>query len=536
MTVNNYTFNNNLTKEIHGDYKFDGSAFVNPIEKAYLENQTSKVYGYQQTYSFTDTYSIPLGSVRGQVFAVEQLISEARFGIEESILRKLYINPYIDVDLLEAHNRVWKEVSSLSGLLDSSDDDTVITKSSIPTYICYDEYRFAQRYGSVGCRRLISEYDEVVSQSTFSYFFQVKKLLDCFANEISNIKNSLLFDFPEDYETESQQKIALRYDTWAKMALHYTRRIATTIVSKPGKISDAEVDQISKKQAAQFQAFFAIKLNAVDEEINNLLDALKRDLVDNSNIFYTRYLSNALRMTEKIVDPLDLEFNTTNFKQKFPDLAKELVVATFALEGNFTSVHADLIERFESMLAKADAVMMLVHEKRRYSNYISQLSAKAVPKKRILTTVTDDKYSSIFKGAPINSNRNNTFDSSHSNLDDLDLDSHPQYLLKDGGTITGDIFVSNNAKIDGVSISTHSHTGTDGSSKISILDIDYSSIRNDQDLVDIYAKKPLSIGIDSFISDIIDGGIPVFDTIISIEIDDNSLDNYEYEIIYTEIG
>jgi hypothetical protein len=536
MSVNNFTFNNSLTKEIHGNYKFDGSAFVNPIEKPYLENQVASVYGYQQTYSFTDTYSIPLNSVRGQVFAIEQLISDTKYGIEENILRKLYINSYVDVDLLAAHNRVWKEVCIYAKVPESSEDSTVITKSMIPSYICYDEYRFAQRLGSVGCRRLIAEYDEVVSQSTFSYFFQVKKLLDYFANEINNIKTSLLFDFPEDYETESQQKIALRYDTWAKMALHYTRRIASTIVSKPGKISNAEVDQISKKQAAQFQAFFAIKLNAVDEEINNLLDALKRDLVDNSNIFYSRYLSNALKMTEKIVEPLDLEFNTTNFKQKFPELTRELVAATFAIEGNFTSVHADLIERFENMLARADAVMMLIHEKRKYSNYISQLATKAVPKKKILETIVDDKYSRIFRSANFSSNRSSTFNSSHSSLDDLEEDSHPQYLLKDGGTITGNISVANNAKIDGVSISTHAHTGTDGSSKISILDIDYSSVRNNSDLVNMLAKKPLSISIDSFISDIIDGGIPVFDAVVAIEIDDNSLSNYEYEIIYTEIG
>lgn len=535
MTINNFTFDNTLSKTIHADYKFDGSAFSNPVEKEYIENKFNSVYGYQQTYSFIDEYSIPLTSVKGQVFTVETLIHEIKSGIENSLLRKIFVDPYADADLLDAHNRVWVELSQNLGLDSSSSDSETVTQETIPGYICYDEYYFAQRFKSTACRRLVSEYNEVISQSTFSYFFQIKRLLDCFTNEIGNIKSSLLFDFGEEYETESQQKIALRFDTWAKMALHYSRRIANTILSQSGEIPYAEVDKISKKQAAQFQAFFAIKLNAVDEEINNLLDNLQRDLFDNSNIFYTRYLSNALRMAQKVVDPLDLDFNVTNFKKDFPSLTQELVNATFILEGNFTSVHADLVERFESMLAKIDAIMMLIHEKRRYANYITQLSAKGVSKKKIIVQVVDDKFSSFFRSAVVHSGRNDTFISSHSSLDDLDKDSHPQYLLKDNGTITGNISVENNATIDGVSLSTHAHTGFDGSAKISILDIDYSSVRNDENLRDSLAEKPLAISIDSFVSDILDGGIPVFDTIINIEISDDALSSYQYELIYTEI-
>jgi hypothetical protein len=535
MVIKNTTTDGEAGKNLYANYKFSGSALNSSNGNDNIPREFGDIYGYQQTYTFNDVYSIPLKSVRGEVIAAEELINETKKNVEQDLLRKLFVNPYIDPDLNEAHDRVWKEVSSILNLSDKSDDSSEITKATIPNYICFDEYDFAERHKSLACRRLISEFDEVISQSTFSYFFQIRKILAYMASEIVNIKSSLLFDFGENYETQSQQKIALRYDTWAKVAIHYTRRITKTIVSKPGEIPHAEVDKISKKQAAQLQAFFAIRLNAIDEEINNILENLKRDLVDNSEVFFNRYLSNSIKMVSKIVEPLDLEYNTTNFKKEFPSLSNEVAFATLAFEGNFTAIHADLVERFEMSTANIDAVLMLIHEKRKFAHYITQLSSKATVKKKVIKTITDDKYSTIFRSTPVNSTRSNNFKSSHSNLDDLDKDSHPQYLLKNNGTITGNIAVDYGVTIDGVSLSGHSHTGNDGSSKILSTDIDYSSARNNTGVRYDYAPKPLSIGIEGFVSDIIDGGIPVFDAIVYIETDDVSLNNYDYEIIYTEI-
>ena len=45
---------------------------------------------------------------------------------------------------------------------------------------------------------------------------------------------------------------------------------------------------------------------------------------------------------------------------------------------------------------------------------------------------------------------------------------------------------------------------------------------------------PVSIAISNFNVDIVNG-LPRCDAVINIEIDDNILDNYEYEIIYTEV-
>lgn len=525
MSIDNSFLSDPVTNGLYADYHFDSSAFSNLNRAEYLMNNDMSLRGMEEVLSFRSEYSIPFQSVLSQVYGTQEVILNIKSGIENFFLKKLFINPLIDIDLNEAHLRVWQEAKKY---LQNE-------KRSGPSYICFDEYIFAERYQSTASRRFINEFEEAISDSTFSYFFQVRKLLLYFLTEITYIRTSLLLDFGDDYENESQQKIALRFDTWAKMALHYTRRIASTILSTPGTLPDAEVDKITKKQAAQLQAFFAIRLNAVDEEINDILNNVKRDLSDNAEVFYKRYLSNALKMTGEVAESLDLDYYTTSMRRDMPTLASEVMLASNFLYGNFAAIHTDLIERFEMFIQKVDAALSLIHEKRRFSSYISQLSEKAVQKKKVLQTVQDDIYGPIFRSIFINTDRNNTYTSSHASLDNLDEDAHPQYLLKSGGTITGDITIENNATIDGVTIKGHSHSGFDGTGKILSSSIDYQSARDSNSNNGRYVDKPLSISIDSFISDIIDGGIPVFDMVISIEIDDESLVNHEYEIIYTEI-
>lgn len=574
MSINNIQNYSTDSKEIYADYKFGDTFYRDKTAKSQMPPGLAAVLPNASDYNFRTDYYIPLSSVKQQILNSENMLVGTKDNIENNLLRKIYINPYLDPDLEESHFRIWNEASPLMNIPDKKDenlffiqqnaeaiteaiksgltalnsmqdnledfptivnDPNIITKDNPPGYICFDEYLFAERHASTAGRRLVNEYDQAVAQATFSYFYQLRKLLNLFLNEISYIKNSLLLDFGDDYENPTQQQIALQYDTWGKIAVHYSQRIAKTIVSKPGQIPDAELDKISKKQAAQFQAFFAIRLNAVDSEINDQIASLKRDLVDNCEIFYNRFISPSLRISKDISNPLEFDFLTTRFSKDNPILSGELVVATNIIKGNFASIHADCMQRFEMMSARVDSMMSLIHEKRKYANYISQLGNKSVQKRQVLKTVENDLYAPLFRNIYTNTNRNNTFLSSHSRLDGLLDDDHPQYLLKDKGNITGDIFVEEGITIDGVDLSEHAHTGSDGSRRIKSTDIDYDNIRIQNTTDAIYAIKPLSVTVDGFVSDIIPGGIPVFDTVISIEVDDITLNTHEYEILYTEV-
>jgi hypothetical protein len=558
MSINNIQSYSTDAKEIYADYKFGDTFYRDKTDANQIPPRLAGILPNASDYSFRTEYYIPLISVKQQILNSENMLVATKDNIENNLLRKIYINPYLDPDLEESHFRIWNEASPLMDIPDKKEETVfrtteyiedgqmsimpiivgnpdTISKNNPPNYICFDEYLFAERHASTAGRRLVNEYDQAVAQATFSYFYQLRKLLNLFLNEISYIKNSLLLDFGDEYENPTQQQIALQYDTWGKIAVHYSQRIAKTIVSKPGEIPNAELDKISKKQAAQFQAFFAIRLNAVDAEINDQIASLKRDLIDNCEIFYNRFISPSLRISKDISNPLEFDFLTTRFSKDNPMLSGELVVATNLIKGNFASIHADCMQRFEMMSARVDSMMSLIHEKRKYANYISQLGNKSVQKRQVLQTVQNDLYSPLFRNIYSNTNRNNTFLSSHSKLDGLLDNDHPQYLLRDNGNITGHITAERGATIDGVDLSEHAHTGSDGSRRIKSTDIDYENTRALNAAENTYAVKPLSVTVDGFISDIIPGGVPVFDTVISIEVDDLTIGSYDYEILYTEV-
>jgi hypothetical protein len=74
-------------------------------------------------------------------------------------------------------------------------------------------------------------------------------------------------------------------------------------------------------------------------------------------------------------------------------------------------------------------------------------------------------------------------------------------------------------------LSTHSHSGSDGSERIRATDIDYDSARSEQ-----RPERPSLIEVVQYSVDILDGGVPSIDGIIDIEVND-SLINESNEII-----
>jgi hypothetical protein len=119
-------------------------------------------------------------------------------------------------------------------------------------------------------------------------------------------------------------------------------------------------------------------------------------------------------------------------------------------------------------------------------------------------------------------------------LDGLDEDHHPQYLLRAGGRILGNIEVQDGVTIDGVDINSHAHTGDDGSARIKSTDIDYETPREETSLFSQSVNSEFNVTINSFVPDIRQGGVPVVDVVLDISIPDDLKDKYEYEIMYIE--
>jgi len=563
---------------VFNDYRVSEGSSNSTSQDAYARRQEEGFNDLDNynTYSWNKPYTIPLKSVKNRMSTVVQDITELLSTYEQN-LKNVYLNPYLDPGLEDSHFHIWDELSSNNKSLveeyfpastqstqgemttaveevDETDagDDTVIdvsfglytpptdpdnntTSLVYPQYVSFSQYLYAEKHGCRGCRKFVKDYDRLISHSVFVHLFDFRYFLKLLLHEANNIKNSLTYDFGDTYEDESQQQAASFYFSWAEMAAHYTKVIAEQLSEGQDYLSTSEVDYISKKQAAQFQAFFSIRVASYTEGIDNVLFSLKKELMDNSEIFYERYVSPSLKFKLNVSAPLELDIQTTNLSNQAPVLASEIITAVNALKGNFGSILSDMVQRRSNLRSKFDRLVSLNLQRKKYISYIDQLSAKASTRPRILIEVKEDKTSSIFDRVVIDENKNQNLKSSHGLLDDLDENNHPQYLLRGGGNIFGNIEVQDRVTIDGVDISAHAHTGEDGSMRIKSTDIDYETPREDTELFGASNIGEMQVTVDSFVPDIRTGGMPVVDVVLNIEIPDEIDGRYEYEIVYVEI-
>lgn len=521
MSINNIQQNVNGSNDFYSAEKADVSFFEQKSPQKYIDQNPNGIIPGKFEHALRPDYFIPLDGCRNQIIQTYNFLNQTKSTLEK-LLSNVYINPSINISLEESHKKLWNELLRYSS-----------TQKTVPDYISFSEYKYAERSMSTSARRMLENYHQSISQSSFAYLFDLRNLITFMLNEASNIKDILLLKFGDDYEDDSQKQIAIQFDSWAKMASQHTQYIRQTILSSPDQIPASELDKTTKRQSVEFQAFFSIKLNALHDETKNVLESLKRDYVDNCDIFYQRYLSQSIDFKNQIVSSMELDYYTTAMSRELPVMTKELLSATNIINANFGMILADMIQRSQVINFNVEKLFSLVVSKRKYSNYIYQLSSKGQPKPVIIKTVKDDQYAKIFDSTHQTYRTESDLISSHASLDDLHENHHPQYLLRNGGTISGDIYIENNAKIDGVTISTHSHTGSDGSQRIKSTDIDYVSVRETEELI---PPQPLSVGIVEYVTDILDGGVPTADAIIDIEIDDNAYnENHDYVIEVIQI-
>lgn len=551
MSINSSENISSSGSYIFKDYSVSGGSSDSLQDTQYKQRQEDAFNDIDNYdfYSLTPSYVIPINVVKSKVLKTNQNIKEL-LEVYEDFISNVYINPYLDNDIEEAHISLFEELQKkypevfenyfntedifTIQIVDENGNPVVKDKSHIPNYISFDQYLYAEEHGCRTCRKFVKEYDRLISHSVFVHLFDFRYYLKLILNESNCIKNSLLYDFGGEYEDESQEQAAAFYYSWAQMAENHTRLIAEELTRQGDKLPTSEVDILSKKQSAQFQAFFSIRIASYTDAIDSILFSLKKDLIDNCDIFYERYVSPSLRFKTQVAAPLELDIQTTNMANKMPKLAEEVITAVNAFKGNFGSLLSDMVQRRSNLSKKFNSILSLNIQRRKYISYIDQLSTKASSRPKIIASVENDTSSAFFNNIVIDPSERQTLKSSHSNLDDLNLNHHPQYLLRSGGTIFGDIFVEDGVTIDGVDISAHSHTGGDGSVKIKSTDIDYDSAREESEVESAFAEGTIQVQLSGFSSSIRQGGVPVVDAIIEINIPDEIKDIYEFEILYRE--
>jgi hypothetical protein len=534
MSIENINQIQSVEKDLFGDYGLNGvSLYGSEQEKLQVNNREKFADIATLSLGSDQTYNIPLESIRNEakscIKGLEGFVDDM-----DIVLQQVNLSPDSSPILDETHNHIWLElknnryVKSLYPL--EEDYDT-------PDFVCYTEYLYAEKHQCRGCRKFIKEYEKLISTTTFAHLYSFRKIILSLLSEAQCIQQSLQEDFGSDYEDESQQQTATYYLFWLKMATHYKRLFENSIPATPTLLPESELDQVTKKQAAQFQTFFSIRVNSETVNINNQLNSLYKDLNDDCHIFYSKFLRPALRFKSKVANEIELDFRTTNMTGTMPRLAEEAVTAMLSIEGNFKSLLTDLLERRNLMVKKVDSLYQSILQRRKYILYISQLAHKALSKNKIVTDKFDQTKADLITAAVIDrESTTQKLTSSHALLDDLEEDAHPQYLLRSGGVLTGNIQVEQGVTVDGIHLSTHAHSGSDGSVRIKAIDIDFDSVREEYGQAKLLEINDIiDVKIDSFIPDILTGGTPVADVVLSINLPDYLQDKYDFEIQYIEI-
>jgi len=378
------------------------------------------------------TYNIGIEIVRSEAEAATTQLGQF-LNILETYLKKVSVNPKSNSALEQCHNYMWEQINDLPINFPQIYVDQYYgpLKYPIPPYICFEQYMFAERGNARGYKKFTKEYNDVISTSTFGHLYDYREIIKCLMNEAELIKNSLSTDFGEKYEDESQQQIASYYFYWYKMAMHYQKLFAENLPSSPTGLPEAEVDKATQKQAIQFQALFSIKVDSLTTLIDSQLESLYSDLITNCDVFYKNFLTPSLRFKTKVISELSTNLRTSRMISEFPILSEEAVSGVLIGEGNFKSLMTDLLERRNNTTSKIDNLYQNILRRRKYVNYISQLENKGIKKTNVYTEKGDSLYELLLESIEHEDNSKNV-KSSHSLLDDLGQDSHPQYLMKSG--------------------------------------------------------------------------------------------------------
>lgn len=496
--------------------------------------------GIKNSYQENISPQIVISEITDTTLTLHKVIAEI-----DQFLSVTYVSSSVSPLLEEAHHHVWSEVVNKTNT--DIGEEINIAKEIAPDHISYSEYRYAKEHACRGCRTLVIEYDSYVSKTVIGFYFTIRTILEFFMHEVSCIREVVDDLIGDEYEDETEQKVAKEFYYWAISIKQYTKQLAQEITAIPPQLPESELDTLNKVEATQFEAFFSLKVNSYESETKKLLGLLKREMVDTCDMFYKNLLGPAMKSRSMIAYPLEIKLLSSAMRVKAPELAAEVVDAASSINGNIASLLADLSQKNINVDKRFNAIRDVMREQRRFISYIRQIQLKYATAIRvnplydnnIFVNVIEDEYSLYFEQAIVTNMKSQSFNSSHGYFNDLLEDHHPQYLLRSGGVITGDIEIAGTARIAGIDLANHSHDGTDGSSFIRASNIDYRQDREDAALQALSITDDfLSISVDSFAPDILTGGRPVVDVILSSEINIQEEDTRKYsiQISYVEIG
>lgn len=200
---------------------------------------------------------VPIVSVKSELFSAYNTLQRIMMELEDFFLIT-NVKASLTPSLQEAHYQVCDEVignRTMAG----------------PDHISYEEYKYCKKSRTRACRLLLNEYDILISKTAVGYNYDIMAVYECIMEEVRQLINFMDKTIGEEYDDEVEQTLSKEIFYWAKSYKEYTQLFAKEILSISPEIPEAEMDSINKVQAAQFKAFFSIKVNSYNSEIKKLM-------------------------------------------------------------------------------------------------------------------------------------------------------------------------------------------------------------------------------------------------------------------------
>lgn len=507
------------------DRRYEPIGYQGP-DKEYRSGMISNVNNIPGVSSSEQKESIEVGIgysdpelVDAQLKALTSDVQKFISDLETELLNYSLVIKPDDADLQAAYDMVYLQSAT--------------PNSALTGYVHFFMYKSLMRTKSNAAQYLRTKYEDYMSDVSGSNHLDILRLLLYTNNEALRIRE-FIDGFIGDLDDTSEYRVVEAFQTWIENANYVISELRKTFKGQgAGTLPSSDLDLLDKTQASRLQALFKVKLNAINGQVRGLMAQLDREFSSTADAFYKNFLGPALKFRLSITRDLG-----TGLKSAI--LANEVQQTVSSLDSNFSVNLVDLIRRAKSYNDRCLATIVEMNARATYRNYINQLGNhggtivnRAFTNARLsqeeLKALDTVNLVKDFRDTP---SLETNFTKAHSELDGVHLDdAHPQYLLKAGDTITGDIKMAPGATIAGVDIANHRHDGTDGSQKIKGQDIEYSSITGlNVDTTAVSTGVPTGLAVVSQNISVVPPGVSQVSVDISFNVETDGVANYEVEI------
>lgn len=383
------------------------------------------------------------------------LVSRLESELEEELLDFALLIDTEDDKLVEAHRAEWPD-----------------TLGEPRDQVSYREYKALSRRRTTTSDYIMKRFEGAARDVAGSSALDELNLARIVRSELELVEN-FLSDYVGDIDDSSEFRLLELFQDWVVGALDVAGEIRQLRRAPPESLPTEEIERITEDEAKQAQTVFKVKLNSNNKEIAQNLEFLKENFSEFAPMFYSRILGPALKYRLNV---------GRNLMLTPTGVTEETERASRVLETHLKSAFADQMRRRTIFKEKTTHLIDDIKERDKYRSYIKQLTSKAHP---LPTSGSQVMVPAVESADEVQYWENALHDPpedivpSHAVLIDLEEDTHPQYLLEEGGILTGDMLFEDDALLDGMRPATHRHTGEDGTTQIlgrDVIDLKDNSV------------------------------------------------------------